>query len=95
MGLGGGRLSPRRLKESDCCEAGEHREPEKRSRLPLGKVRCAIDEVAETPVPNFLRRAFDIIGRRVDAAGSERHIVLKSMSGLPDIASKTFDEIGA
>ena len=60
-----GRLPSGGLKEADCCEAGEDREPKKRSWLPLGKVRCTIDEVAEAPVPDFLRGIFDIFGREL------------------------------
>jgi hypothetical protein len=43
----------------------------------------------------LLRGLVDIFGRRIDAAGCERHVVFECACRIPDVAGEAADEIGA
>ena len=88
-------LASRRLQEADSGETSEHRQTEKCRRLPLRKIRRAIDEIAEASVADFLRRVVNIFSRRIDAPGCERHVIFECACRIPDIAGEAADEIGA
>ena len=88
-------LASRRLQEADSGETGQHRQTKERRRLPLCKIRRAIDEITEASVADFLRGLVDIFGGRIDAAGGERHVIFECACRIPDIAGEAADEIGA
>ena len=61
--------------------------------LSLCKSGCTIDEVAESPVADFLGGLFDIFGSGIDAASGKRRVTFESTGGVPDVASKAAYEI--
>ena len=54
-----------------------------------------VDEVSETTIADFLGGILDIFGGGIDAAGSERCVVLESAGRFADVAGKSLDEIAA
>src|SRR5258705_2445037 len=84
-----------RLEEADRREAGEHRDPEERGGLSLRESGCAVDEVAEASVADFLGGVLDIFSSGIDAAGGERRVALEHTGGFADVAGKALNEIGA
>ena len=83
------------FKETHSGEAGEHRQTEESSRLPLRKIRGAVNEISEGAIADFLRSIFHIVGAGIDAARGKWRIVFECMGRFPDIASKRSDEVGS
>jgi hypothetical protein len=88
-------LSAGGLEEADRRETGEHRDPQERGWLSLREIGCAVDEVAEASLADFLGGVFDIFSGGINAAGDERCIVVKGAGGLAYVSSKALDEIRA